>query len=118
MSTLFERYLGFVNSLLNSKKQCLSSLANLVLADEDSLCAQNIQTIKDKSGLDDVLAVSPKVLAQSIIYCEIPVGDEWIIGFLDELLELRRNNLELDFVDLPQLTRKEINELIYFLATS
>ena len=118
MSTLFERYLGFINSVLSSKKCCLSSLAKLVLGDEGSLSAQNIMTIGNKAGLDDILSMSPKVVADSIVYCEVPVEDDWRITFLEELILLRSNHLELDFVDVSQFSRMEIDDLIYFVATS
>ena len=85
MSTLFQRYLRFISSLLSSKKQCLSSLATVVLSDKGSLSSQNIETIEKKSGLEDVLSVSTPVVADAIVYSEVPMGEEWRIEMLKEV---------------------------------
>ena len=118
MSTIFQRYLGFMTSLLSSQKDCLSSLARLVLDDKGSLSSQNIETIKDKSGLEDVLSLSPQVVADEIVYCEVPLGEEWRIDMLKELLLLKRKKCELDFGELAPFSNNEIDDLIAFVATS
>ena len=118
MSTLFQRYLGFISSLLSSKKQCLSSLATVVLSDKGSLSSQNIETIEKKSGLEDVLSVSPQVVADAIVYSEVPMGEEWRIEMLKELLLLKSKEFELDFGELSPLTSSEVDDLIDFVASS
>ena len=118
MTSIFQRYLGFMSGLLSSSKDCLSSLARLVLNDKGSLSSQNIETIKEKSGLEDVLAVSPQAVADEMIYYEVPFGEEWRVDMLKELLSLKRKKCELDFGELAPFTNKEIDDLIEFVATS
>ena len=87
-----------------------------MLNDKGSLSAQNVATISEKSGLTNILLLPPKEVADSIIYCEIPNGEEWRVGFLKELMLLRKNELETDFGDLPQFTLAEIDDMIAFVA--
>ena len=118
MSTLYQRYLAFVHSLLNSKKPCLSFLAGRMLKDEGSLTSQNVAVISEKSGIANILSLHPKEVTEEIVYCEVPNGEEWRSEFLKELLLLRKNELETDFVDLPQLSLAEIDDIIDWVATS
>ena len=89
-----------------------------MLNDEGSLSSQNIATISEKSGLKNILLLPPKEVADSVVYCKIPNGEEWRVDFLKELMLLRKNELETDFGNLPQFTLAEINDIIAFVATS
>ena len=118
MSTIFQRYLGFMNSLLSSKKQCLSSLARVMLNDEGSLSSQNILTIARKADLENILTLSPKVVADAVVYSKVPLDEVWRIDLLKELLAIKRDIFELDFGELPPFSKSEIDDLIEFVATS
>ena len=88
---LFKRYLGFIHSILDSPKKCLSSLGKKMIADHGSVTKQNLTLINMESGLEDVLGVSPCSVVSSILYHPTPPGEEWRVGFLKEFLELRKN---------------------------
>ena len=118
MSIIFQRYLGFMSSLLNSKKHCLSALARLVLNDEGSLSSQNIETISKKANLKNILTLSPKVVADAVVYSEVPAEEEWRIDLLRELIAIQRNEVDLDFGELPPFSKSEIEDLIEIVATS
>lgn len=118
MSIIFQRYLGFMSSLLNSKKHCLSALARLVLNDEGSLSSQNIETISKKADLKYILTLSPKVVADAVVYSEVPAEEEWRIDLLRELIAIQRNEVDLDFGELSPFSKSEIEDLIEIVATS
>ena len=118
MSTLYQRYLGFLQSLLNSTKPCLLALANRMLKDAGSLSSQSVAVISERSGDNNILSLPPQEVTEKIVYCEVPNGEEWRIDFLKELLLLRKNELETDFGDSPQLSLAEIDDIIDWVATS
>ena len=115
---LFERYLGFIHSILNSKKKCLSSLGTMMLSDYGSVTKQNLTLISIESSIENILEVSPSYVVSSILYHPTPLGEEWREGFLKELLHLRKNNIELDWEDNISLSNEEIEDIIRLVATT
>ena len=69
-SILSQRYLGFMNSLVNSKKKCLAQLAKKMIYDQGSNSGQNINLIAQNSGFSryDVLKMDPSCVAKDIKY--------------------------------------------------
>ena len=89
-----------------------------MISDHGSVTKQNLTLISMESGFEDVLGVSPCSVVSSILYHPTPPGEEWRVGFLKELLELRKNSLELDWEDNIILSNDEIEDLIRLVATS
>ena len=117
MATLFKRYHGFINSILSSKKKCLSFLGNVIVNDAGSLTAQNINLIENKIGLNNILSLSASLISDKFIYNEVPDGEEWRIPFVAELIQLRSGNLEVVMPNGEYFSRKEINELISMITS-
>ena len=117
MTTIFKRYLGFVNNLLGSSKKCLSFLAKVTLNDAGSLTAQNIKLIEDKTGLKDILSVPPSLVSENFIYNEVPNGEEWRVSFVEELIQLRSGNLEVIMPNNEYFTTQEINKIISMVTS-
>ena len=115
---LLERYLGFINSILNSSKKCLSSLGLKMLSDHGSVTKQNLILISNESSIENVLDVSPSYVVSSMLYYPTPPGEEWRVGFLEELLELRKHTLELDWEQDIVLSSDELEDLIEFVSSS
>ena len=105
---------------MNNKfaKKCLSSLGLKMLSDYGSVTKQNLALISKESSIENILEVSPSSVASSMIYYPTPVGEEWRVGFLKEIFDLRKNNLELDWEDDINLTYDEITDLIRTVASS
>ena len=100
---------------MKSTKKCLSYLANRVCSDNGSLTKQNLNFIEQESGIDNVLQECNSTVASCLDYAKVPEEEEWRLGFLDELMKLRREEYCLDN---DQFTKAEITELINFVCTS
>ena len=113
--TFYERYLGFINSIRKSSKKCLSSLANIMCGDNGSLTRQNLNIISEDSGYENVLGANPRYISSLIKYAEVPEEEKWRINFLQELLLIRDNKLQ---IDQNLLLKEEIEDIINFLCTT
>ena len=80
--------------------------------DMNSSTAQNIELIRKESGLANVLDCCPKYVANTLKYCPVPVEEEWRLGLLNELLLLRKGQLECE------LSLEEISDLIEIVTTT
>ena len=87
---LFKRYLGFIHSVLCSKKKCLSSLCHRMVADHGSITKQYLTLISNESSIENVLGMSPSSVVSTVTYNPAPPEEEWRVGLLKELLELRK----------------------------
>ena len=115
---LYKRYLTFIHSLTNSRKACLSTLGKRMVNDQGSVTAKNLLLIKNDSGCDNVVNMAPEAVSNLVQYAVVHPGEERRSDFLLELLNLRKNNLELDFEDDIQFTWDELNVLIREVATT
>ena len=93
---VYQRFLTFIQSLMRSKKKCLSALVNFVVNDPGSTTCQNLNIISKESGLTNILEKNPNFVKNSIMYAPIPAEDSWKVDLLDELLLLRSGDLELE----------------------
>ena len=106
-TVIFQRFLTFIQSLRNSKKRCLSALANFVVNDQGSTTCQNLNLITKESGLSFIL--------DSIVYNSIPAEDYWKVDLLEELLLLRTGDFE--FEGEEGLTFDEVQALIKWVSS-
>ena len=114
-TVIFQRFLTFIQSLRNSKKRCLSALANFVINDKGSTTCQNLNLITKESGLSFILDWNPNIVRDSIIYNSIPAEDYWKVDLLDELLLLRTGDFE--FEGEEGLTFDEVQALIKWVSS-
>ena len=109
---LYQRYLNFINSLRNSKKKCLASLAEMAISDQASTTRRNLNLISTKSGCSNVLEMDTKYVGNSIIYEKIPEDEIWKVEFLREAMSIRSGELELD-----NFSAKEVQTMIYCISS-
>ena len=117
-SILFKRYLTFIQSITDSERNSLSSLARKMAVDHGSMTCQNLAVIKQLTGCFDIIGMSPSAVVSSMKYAPTPLGEEWREAFLLELIDVRRNELELDWIDDVGLSLEQLNDLITLVATS
>ena len=89
-----------------------------MLSDHGSVTKQNLILISNESSIENVLDVSPSSVVSSMLYFPTPPGEEWRVGFLKELLELRKHTLELDWEQDIVLSSDELEDLIEFVSSS
>ena len=46
-------------------------------------------------------------------YAEVPPDEKWWVGMVKEIVEIRNNNLEVDYFDEEELT-----EILHYICTS
>ena len=96
---IYCRFIKFVNSLVDHKKDCIRSLFNMVVGDVRSLSGGNLRRVI----LDTGVLASPGKTSHSDLHnykvYPVPAGHEWKIGVLRSLLEIRSENWEILFDD-------------------
>ena len=80
--------------------------------DHGSVTSQNLVLIGKECGVEDPLNMAPNNVTNLIDYAPTLQGEEWRSDFLIELLNLRKNNLDLDWEDNVQFTWRDLNDLI------
>ena len=114
---LYKMFLTFVHNILSCHKRCLASLASRMIKDHGSITKKNLSLISKESGLDDVINNSPSLVVSTVQYAPTPPGEEWRYGFLNELLQLRKHNLEIEWEDNVEFTPNEIDQLIHLVSS-
>ena len=89
-----------------------------MIKDHGSITNKNLLLISKESGVENVLGMAPFAIANLIEFSPTPLGEEWRSGFLLELLELRKHNLELCWQDDVELSLDELDDMIRFVATT
>ena len=113
---VYQRFLTFIQSLMRSKKKCLTALANFVVNDPGSTTCQNLNIISIESGLSNLLDINPNFVKNSILYAPMPAEDSWKVDLLDELLLLRTGDLE--FEGNEGLKFDELQALIKWISSA
>ena len=83
--------------------------------DQGSLTRQNLNLISEESDYENVLEASPKFISSLIKYAEVPEEEKWRIGFLQELLLIRENKLQ---IGQNLLSKEEVQDLINVICTT
>ena len=112
-ASLCQRYLVFVNSLRNSKKDCVSSLAKRVCSDQNSITKNNLNLIEKESNCIDILSLTPSYVSSQVKYAPVPIEEIWRVSLLEELIQIRSH----DFI-LEGFSKEEIDHLIAITACS
>ena len=108
--TLVKRYLSFIQKILGSKKSALVSLLNLVKNDTRTTTGSNLRWIMleaSKVNIEEV--INQKV---EIYYHEIRDENAWRTKFVEEIVNVRENDLEIPGFGKPQL-----DEILEYLCT-
>ena len=117
-AVIYKRYLSFVHSVVDSKKDCLSSLGKKMLGDCGSITNKNIELISKETGHENVMGMSPCEVVNGYQYSPVPESEEWRVGLLDELIDLRKGALKVEWDDGTRLTFNDLQGLIGFVAAS
>ena len=83
-----KRFLSFIQSIRKSKKLCLKNLLNTIEYDTRSVTGHNLRTLMLQSKSNDIKNLGPEHAEND--YIEVPVGEEYRIEFIKELIEVKR----------------------------
>ena len=109
---LIERFLNFLNQIEKSMKKIPKQLLSFIKHDVRSTTGSNLRNIlllTDKNNIDDI----GKDDIHKINYNRIDPKDNWKVGFIREITDVKFNQLEVE-----NFTREELEEILNFLCTS
>ena len=105
------RFLNFVQSIRRSKKIAIRNLLKSIEFDTRSVTGQNLRNLLLQSNVLDIQKLKGSDVTTE--YRSISEEDKFRVGFINEIIEVMNNNLEIaDFTD------DELGELLEFLCVS
>ena len=105
------RFLNFVQSIRSSKKVAIRNLLKSIEFDTRSVTGQNLRSLLLKSNLVDIHKLKGSDVTSE--YRPISEEDKFRVGFINEIIEVKNNNLEI-----AGFTDDELSELLEFLCVS
>ena len=94
---VYSRYIKFLKSVSSNRRPMLTGLLNSVMGSCQSIVGQNIRTILLDTDVNIVPGITnPSALRNYRVY-EAPSGDEWKIGMLISLLEIKDSRWAVQF---------------------
>ena len=109
---LMKNFMNFLKQIENGSKEIAKKLLNTVKNDVGSTTGSNIKGIKELMNKDSLNEISISEI-KDITFAEIPIGCEWRIPVLEELLSVRDGNSEME-----NFTNKDIQNMIDFICSS
>ena len=111
-TTLIGRFLKFVDQLRKSKKVCLKNLVNTIQYDVQSVTGRNLRKIMllaDRNTIDELNPFD----ATNIKFKEVPESEQWRIGMVHELTDIKFGNSEL-----VGFSSEEVNDIVKLVCTT
>ena len=115
---IFKRFIKFVASLRNNKRQSIKSLLAAVQDDVRSLIGGNLRIIQLTT--DTPISLVTSKLRNFRVY-PVPEGEEWRLPLLQSLVEIRSENWEIFFneeSDDDELDDDDIEMMIKEVCTT
>ena len=116
---VYKRFINFLSSVANNRRDALVALLKTVSTTCRSLTGSNLRVLLLDTGVAVVPGVTKgHVLSNYRVY-STPQDQEWRLGLLVSLLELREDRWSLQFDDeTGQFGGNEVNVLINNVCTS
>ena len=112
-SVLTGRYIGFVQSLLNSKKPLLKLLFSSSIADLSSVTGQNVNFLLHRHNKPNLQAMAQeKNLLKRLRISPLPKEELWKVQLIEEISLVKNDQIELEFDD------KDLEDILEFVCTA
>ena len=112
MNMLMKRFLAFLNQIENSKKSIPKKILRCVKNDARSNTGANLRRIMLLVNKVKVCDVTKKDIDE-VKYAEVPPEDEWKVGMVREIIDIKYSRL-----DVENFNKEELNEILDYLCTS
>ena len=109
---LIERFLGFIDQIVKSRKAIPKHVLKYVKHDVKSVTGSNLRNIlllTDKNTVEEINSTDIKKLK----YHEVAKENDWKIGLLKEIIETKNNQLSIS-----EFSFEELNDILEHLCTS
>ena len=100
--SLLKRFVNFVNSIESSKKSVMRNMLKIVKQDCRTTTGRNLRKLMlvfEKRNVDEI----SKVDLKNQIYDSISSGHEWNVWIAKELLQIKENELETEYLNSAEL---------------
>ena len=105
------RFLSFVQDLRNSKKEVLRHVLQVVEYDTLSVTGRNLRNILLKTVMYGIRSLKPN--DYNIKYKEVPVNEEYRVGFIKKLINIQHSEMEVHGFE-----REELQTILQHLCVS
>ena len=105
------RYPKFVDSMCKSSRMEVALLANMAVQDNRTVMGKTISRLKQELNTE---VVTPSLVKRNLRYFPVPQDEEWRLPFLEELLSVETNNMNMD----ESFLSSDIKTMISSLCTS
>ena len=113
---LYTRFLKFIHSIKNGIKEAPIYLLHLIKNNTDTITGRNIREILNLTNETNIFNVKASQIKEHK-FSEIPIGEEWRINFVKELTNIKMKNMSVCFENGDELSKEEINDMIFFITT-
>ena len=98
---LAKRFLNFIHAVRTSKKLVLRSLLKVIEYDTLSVTGNNLRRIMLETYIPDVRRLKPSHV--KVKYRNLPENEKYRVGFINELIDMKNNQLEVIGFDEEEL---------------
>ena len=112
ISSLYSRFLRFVDKIKSCNKSVMLNLLHTIKYDCRSSTGLNLRKTMLRTGNVRVDDISIKDI-KNIVYKDIPIGSEWRIEMVNELIEYNFGQ-----ITVPGFDRCQIADMLNFVCTS
>jgi hypothetical protein len=88
-----------------------------VLRNCNTLTGQNVRFVLDKTGTEDIFKVNVTKVRNDLELCKTKQEDEWRLNFVKEIVNIKKNILNMDQNE-NNLTTEELEEILEYICTS
>ena len=107
---LSSRYSKFTKSLCSSAKKEVFLLGNLAISDNRTVMGNTMAKLRRELECEEV---SPGLIKKKMEYFPTPVVEEWRLDFIEELLKVRADEMQID-----NFSKSEVRSMIDALCSS
>ena len=115
---IYSRYINFIKSIQKRTKIPVKYMYELIYQDTRTITGSNIREILNVNNEENILKINVNHMKNKMKFCKIPIEEEWRVDMIKELTNVKQHNLNIEFENGDLLTNDEIDDLIYFAATS
>ena len=115
---ILTRYITFVQSISKTTKKAALYLLQRTIYNQQTITGKNVRLILIEIDDNDILELKVNKVKKSLKFYEIPENNEWKIDLIKELVDIKMNNLVLDFDDREDVKISDIDKTIHLVSTS
>ena len=114
---LYSRFINFVQSARRSPKSIVQFMLQKVIKDPRTLTGKNSKVILEATGEKDIFEIKTSAIKKTLKFKEIEEAEKYRVGFIEEITNIKKKTLGFED-DENQITVDELDEILFYLATS